>query len=188
MTDKEIARYQAENRKRRKMLMRYGSKFYSLPHTYKRRNRAYKKAFGIENPAFIGNNVTIVREHRQWGDLRIGEQVVLSDNVVIDYTGRVEIGSYVHISSGVKIYSHNHDCYQITHGVSTPIVETTKIGDHGWIGANAIILSGVTIGDGCVIGAGSIVTHDIPDYSVAVGNPAKVIRHIEEGHSFNEHD
>jgi len=52
----------------------------------------------------------------------------------------------------------------------------TKIGSDVWIGANVIIKAGVTIGDGCFIGAGSVVTKDIPPFSVAAGNPCRVIR------------
>ena len=115
------------------------------------------------------------------GSLKIGRRIVLSDNVVIDYSGNVMIGDNVHISSGVKIYSHDHDCYSITHsGKSIPIVETTEIGNNCWIGASAIILSGVKIGNYCVIGAGSVVTHDVPDNTLAAGNPAKIIRVIED--------
>ncbi|HDZ8876661.1 hypothetical protein J4G66_16215 [Aeromonas dhakensis] len=51
-----------------------------------------------------------------------------------------------------------------------------KIGNDVWIGANAIILPGVTIGDGAVVGAGAVVTRDVPDYAIVVGVPAKVIR------------
>ena len=53
------------------------------------------------------------------------------------------------------------------------------IGKNVWIGENAVILQDITIGDGCIIGAGSIVTKDIPAYSVAVGNPARVIKQLE---------
>jgi acetyltransferase-like isoleucine patch superfamily enzyme len=56
------------------------------------------------------------------------------------------------------------------------VLKPTKIGKDVWIGANAVILGGVTIGNGCVIGAGSVVTKDLPPYSVAMGVPAKVVR------------
>ena len=59
-------------------------------------------------------------------------------------------------------------------GIAKPIT----IKDGVWIGGNSTILMGVTIGENAVIGAGSVVTHDIPDNAVAVGNPAKVIRYI----------
>lgn len=60
------------------------------------------------------------------------------------------------------------------------------IGEDCWIGSNVTILGGVKIGNGCVIGAGSIVTKNIPDYSVAVGNPARVIKNRKEGHEYHE--
>ncbi|NRW82134.1 acetyltransferase-like isoleucine patch superfamily enzyme [Clostridium beijerinckii] len=55
-----------------------------------------------------------------------------------------------------------------------------RIGNNVWIGSNAVILPGVTIGDNSVIGAGSVVTHDIPENVVAVGNPCRVLREINE--------
>ena len=58
-----------------------------------------------------------------------------------------------------------------------------KIGDNCWFGGNVVVLPGVTIGNGCVIGAGSIVTHDIPDNYLAYGNPCKAIRKITEADS-----
>ncbi|HEX7757448.1 MAG TPA: DapH/DapD/GlmU-related protein, partial [Niabella sp.] len=58
--------------------------------------------------------------------------------------------------------------------------QPVTIGNNVWVGGNATILPGVTIGDNCVIGAGSVVTKDIPANSLAVGNPARVIRQIEQ--------
>ena len=58
-------------------------------------------------------------------------------------------------------------------------IEVT-IGNNVWIGGNSVICPGVHIGDNCVIGAGSVVTKDIPDWSIAAGNPCKVIRQITE--------
>jgi acetyltransferase-like isoleucine patch superfamily enzyme len=79
----------------------------------------------------------------------------------------------------VYISDHGHEF----HDVSKPIacqsirkVAEVKIGANTWIGKNSVILPGVTIGKHCVIGANAVVSHDIPDYSVAVGVPAKVIQ------------
>ena len=58
-----------------------------------------------------------------------------------------------------------------------------KIGDNCWFGSNVTVIGGVTIGNGCVIGAGSVVTRDIPDNSLAVGNPCRVVREITEADS-----
>jgi acetyltransferase-like isoleucine patch superfamily enzyme len=59
------------------------------------------------------------------------------------------------------------------------IAETIRVEDHVWIGARAVILPGVTIGEGAVVGAGSIVSRNVPPWSIAVGNPAKVIKKRE---------
>ena len=99
----------------------------------------------------------------------------------------VDIGSYCSVAQGVLIYEYNHR----VHSISTSLVNQNlfsgvlredisskgkvSIGNDVWIGARAIILSGVTVGDGAIIGAGSIVTHDILPYSIVAGNPAKVI-------------
>jgi len=104
---------------------------------------------------------------------------------------RIEIGSFCSISSGVNIFgggehksdwistypfrivfnlaSANADGHPATKGV-------TKIGNDVWIGHGATILSGVTIGDGAIVGANAVVAKDIPAYSIAVGNPVKIIK------------
>ena len=95
----------------------------------------------------------------------------------------IEIGSYVMFGPNVSIYCGNHEMNQI----GTPMYfmkkdkQSTRSGkvvikDDVWIGANATILKGVTIGEGVVIAAGSIVTKSVPDYSIVAGIPAKVIK------------
>ena len=96
--------------------------------------------------------------------------------MVLDCT-KVTIGSNVFFGPGVQLYTASHPMDSVTrrtHELSKPIT----IGDDCWIGGNAIICPGITIGNGCVIGAGAVVTKDIPDNSMAVGNPAKVIRKL----------
>lgn len=96
-----------------------------------------------------------------------------------DNGAEIIIEDYVLIGSGVHIYVDNHSFED----VSRPIMEQgwrpskpVRVKEGAWIGANAIILPGVTIGKNAVIGAGSVVTQDIPDFSVAVGVPARVIK------------
>jgi acetyltransferase-like isoleucine patch superfamily enzyme len=88
----------------------------------------------------------------------------------------ITIGDNVWIGPGVKIISANHDINDFRHHIKT---QPIKIGNNVWIGANAIILPGIQIGNYCVIGAGSIVTKDIEGYSIVAGNPAMVIKKID---------
>ncbi|MGL4852001.1 MAG: acyltransferase [Phocaeicola sp.] len=92
--------------------------------------------------------------------------------------GPVSIGNHVNIAQGVVLSGMNHNYQDLScrideQGVSTNLI---TIGDDVWIGANCTITAGITIGKHCVIGAGSVVTKDIPDYSVAVGVPAKIMK------------
>ena len=116
---------------------------------------------------------------REWeGYIKIGNYCSINSFCHISGNGGVEIGNNVRIATQCVIISANHNFSDIT----IPIAqqgETRKkiiIEDDCWLGAGVKVLAGVTIGKGCVIGAGSVVTKDIPEYSVAVGVPAKVIK------------
>jgi maltose O-acetyltransferase len=107
-----------------------------------------------------------------------GDNVFFNVNCVVLDENKVTIGSHVLFGPGVQLYTASHPLeaqMRRTHKISKPI----SIGDDCWIGGNTIICPGVTIGNGCVIGAGSVVTKDIPDFTMAVGNPAKVIKTLE---------
>ena len=98
-------------------------------------------------------------------------------NVGCHFLGDIEIGQNVMIGPKVIIGGRNHGMDIKTPMNKQPSVpKKVQIGDDVWIGAGAIILAGVSIGAGTVIGAGSVVTKSIPSYSVAVGNPAKIIK------------
>lgn len=106
-----------------------------------------------------------------------GSNVYFNFNCTILDVAKVTIGSNVLFGPGVQLYTATHPLDHVLRKTSEngkPI----SIGDDSWIGGGAIIMAGVTIGERCVIGAGSVVTKDIPNDSLAVGNPAKVIRKI----------
>jgi len=108
-----------------------------------------------------------------------GTQVYFNVNCVILDTMKVTIGDHVFFGPGVHVYTATHPLEEIerrTVSFSKPVT----IGNDCWIGGNSVICPGVTIGNGCTIGAGSVVTKDIPDYSLAVGNPAKVIKSLNK--------
>jgi len=90
----------------------------------------------------------------------------------------IEFGDNVFIGPAVKIISANHSKHDyLEHDLSPNL--TIRIGSNTWIGANVVILPKATIGENCIIGAGSVVTKEIPSNSIAVGNPARVISQNE---------
>lgn len=117
--------------------------------------------------------------------LIIKDNVRINESIHIDCTNYVEIGNNVTIGSKSFISDHNHGIY-VGEKQTSPLIRPALreltcdakviVGDNTWIGENVAILPNVNIGKGCIIGAGSIVTKDIPDYSIAVGNPAKVVK------------
>ncbi|MDD3235134.1 MAG: acyltransferase [Candidatus Cloacimonetes bacterium] len=122
--------------------------------------------------------------HRLRG-VRIGQNVLIGLDVTIDDDGpeRVVIGNNVFITTGCMLLTHQRDLSGYRRGdwIGTMpfIIAGILIKDGAHIGIGSIILPGVTIGKGAVIGAGSVVTKSVPDYCVAVGAPAKVIKEFE---------
>lgn len=88
---------------------------------------------------------------------------------------RIVLGNHVYIAPNVGFFAAGHDVIDLSQHVGGDII----VEDNVWIGAGAIILPGVNIGESCIIGAGSVVTQDVPPNSIAVGNPARVIKFRE---------
>lgn len=101
-------------------------------------------------------------------------------NCVILDVGRVDIGNNVFFAPNVSIYTAGHPVHPAARGTMYEYGIPVKIGNDVWIGGNSVVLPGVTIGDGTVIGAGSVVTKDIPSGVIAAGNPCRVIRKITD--------
>lgn len=110
--------------------------------------------------------------------LKIGDNVGINHYCFIGVRGDIQIGDNVIFGPRVNIFSENHNYSNIEIPIKNQGVSKgkTKIGNDIWIGANVSIMSGVTIGDGCVIAAGAVVTKDIPAYSIIGGVPAKLIK------------
>lgn len=116
-----------------------------------------------------------------------GDHVFIGNNTYINYnccfldSAKVTIGDYVYMGPNCNIFT---PCHPIHHELRkekvTEYALPVTVGSHSWIGGDVVITPGVTIGENCVIGAGSVVTKDIPSNSIAVGNPCKVIRQIND--------
>ena len=134
-------------------------------------------------PVEFGDRVAVLRdttiETGFGGSIRIGSTTWIHPRSQINaYVGSIYIGSGVDIAPNCAFYSYDHGL-----APDRPIREQsleTKgdivIEDHAWLGVGVTVLSGARIGKGAVIGAGSVVNKDIPDYAIAVGNPARVIK------------
>lgn len=110
------------------------------------------------------------------GDVLIGNKTIIGiGNTII---GPITIGNDVMLAQNIVVSALNHNYHDVNISPSLQKIKCKpiKICDRVWIGANAVITAGVTLGKHSIIGAGSVVTKDIPAYSVAVGNPAKVIK------------
>lgn len=125
-----------------------------------------------------GNNFTINQPFRcDYGEnIHIGENFFANFNLTILDEAEVRIGDNAFIGPNVSIYTA---CHPLDAAERNELIEWARpvtIGNNVWMGGNVTIVPGVTIGDNCVIGAGSVVTRDIPSNTVAAGNPARVIK------------
>ena len=112
--------------------------------------------------------------------IEVGKNFFANYNCTIIDVARVTIGDNCQMAPNVSIYTAGHPLHPVSRNSRYEYGMPVSIGDNCWIGGNTVIVPGVTIGDNCVIGAGSVVTKDIPDWSLAAGNPARVIRRITE--------
>ncbi len=137
---------------------------YFIRHAYLRKVCGFYigKDSSVAMGCFVtGNNITI------------GDNTVINRFTYLDGRAGVTIGNNVNVSHYTLIQSLTHDPQNRDF---VCLVQPVTIENHAWIGARVTIMPGVTIGEGAVIGAGSVVTKNIPPYSIAVGNPAKVIK------------
>ena len=115
-----------------------------------------------------------------------GNHISVGNNVFINYNctlldvGKITIGDNCMLAPGVAIYTAGHPLHPDSRNSGYEYGMDVTIGKNVWIGGSVVITPGVHIGDCCVIGAGSVVTKDIPAWSLAAGNPCRVIRKITE--------
>lgn len=129
----------------------------------------------------VGKNVNIQRRVSISSKIKIGERSGIGKFSRV--AGPTTIGKFVNMGPECIIFTNNHhhertDITMQDQGLTEP--KEVIIGDDVWIGARVIIMPGVHIGDGSIVGAGAVVTHDIPSYSIAGGVPARVVKNREK--------
>lgn len=150
------------------------------PVEMEKRNQLLKEMF-----AEIGENCYIEPPlHTNWGGhhVHFGKNVYANFNLTIVDDTHVYVGDCTMFGPNVTIATAGHPILPELRAQGYQYNAPVRIGKNCWIGAGALILPGITIGDNVVVGAGSVVTKDLPSNVVAVGNPCKVLREV------NEHD
>jgi acetyltransferase-like isoleucine patch superfamily enzyme len=149
------------------------------------RNFLRKVFLYIIDEPYRRNSMAFLTYLRKCGiKIGAGTRCFDSHNIIIDVTRPelIEIGSHMFLHAGTTIMSHDWASWNFieSHAEFYPSHGRVKIGDNVWLGRNVTICKGVTIGDNCIIGIGSVVTKSIPANSVAAGVPARVICTYEE--------
>ncbi|WP_339924970.1 sugar O-acetyltransferase [uncultured Cyclobacterium sp.] len=151
---------------------------YNLPgdsaHTYKIVKKLFNsvgKDFGLEPPFFCDYGYNI----------NVGDQVFFNFNCVLLDITPIRIGNRSMFGPGVHIYSATHPLDAKTRSSLLEFGKPVTIGDDVWVGGGAIICPGVTIGDRSIVAAGAVVTRDVPADVIVGGNPAKIIKNIDQG-------
>ena len=126
----------------------------------------------IGENSVVNNQLTVVLPK----NVTIGSGVTVMNGALMMAAGGITIEDNVMIAANVQLISNNHDPYDRQILTCKPVL--IKYG--AWVGAGATILPGVTVGKYAIIGANSVVNKDIPDYAVAVGSPAKVVKYLDK--------
>ena len=138
--------------------------------------KAIQDLFGKSEGAFVNPPFFCV-----YGtNIEVGKNFFANYNCTIIDVAKVRIGDNCQFAPNVSIYTAGHPIHPVSRNSLYEYGKEVIIGDNVWIGGNTVICPGVHVGSNTVIGAGSVVTRDIPDWCVAAGNPCRVIRKITD--------
>lgn len=139
----------------------------------------------IESPCALDRGVVLLSagEPLPHPRIQIGAHTYINRNTFLDAILSIAIGQHCAIGPGCYITDHDHGQDPTLPPLQQAMIaKPTKLGDRVWLGANVTVLKGVTIGNDTIVGAGSVVTKDLPQGAIAVGVPAKVIRYRSQNH------
>lgn len=149
-----------------------------LPSKKEQREELLKKIVGKTTGNFLV-------EQPFWCDygynIELGDNFYSNHGLTILDGGKVKFGDNVFIGPNCSFYTAGHPLDYRVRNEGLEYVKPIIVGDNVWFGGNVVVVPGVTIGSNVVIGAGSVVTKDVPSNVVAVGNPCRVIKNLEEG-------
>lgn len=148
---------------------------------YHKRLMAYTKRYNMGRGCIVHYDVVFERNHGLNGSITIGNNVIFQKHVYIDYSGEIVIGNNVQITNGAIVETHHH-AFHSNPMLSSEIVTPSKlvISDGAVLGSRAIVLASCHyIGKNARIGAGAVITKDVPDNAIVVGVPGKVIRIVD---------
>ena len=135
-----------------------------------------KELFGKSEGAFVNPPF-----YCDYGShIEVGKNFFANYNCTLLDVAKIKIGDNCQMAPNVAIYTAGHPIHPVSRNSAYEYGKEVTIGDNVWLGGNTVVCPGVHIGSNVVIGAGSVVTKDIPDWSIAAGNPCKVIRSITE--------
>lgn len=130
----------------------------------------------------VGEEIEIVQPF--WCDygyhIHMKDHVFINHNCVMLDGADITIGNHVFIGPNCGFHTAGHPCDVEQRNAGLEYAYPITIGDNVWIGANVTVLAGVTIGNNSIIGAGSVVTKDIPDHVIAVGNPCRIMKKMDD--------
>lgn len=156
---------------------------FRLPHA---KGRDVASQVELERGAYIGRQAWL-NINTKSARFRLGEDSVIGNDLTISCGGLIDVGPGVLMSARIALLDqlHDYDAWMAPHfdtgaparfsWAMTP-ARPIVVGEGTWLGINVVVMPGVTIGKGCIVGANSVVTKDLADYSVAAGAPARVLR------------
>lgn len=128
----------------------------------------------------FGDKTSIYDSSFIFGDVKVGVETWIGPFTLLDGSGGgLTIGDHCSISAGVHIYTHDTVLWTVSGGVQQERKSAVKIGSNTYIGAQSVIVAGITIGERCVIAANSLVNRDVLDGTIVGGTPARKLGHVE---------